>query len=45
MDHLANSAAELRQSGKDWHVGWQGIPLNNCPCEPVIDFKSGSLSV
>ena len=29
IDHLANSTAELRQGGKDWYVGWQGIPMNN----------------
>ena len=48
MDHLANSTAELRQGGKNWYVGWQGIPMNNWPwekCEPVIVFKSGNLSV
>ena len=22
MDHLADSAAELRQGGKDWYIGW-----------------------
>ena len=47
MDHLADSAAELRQGGKDWYVGWQGIPMNNChweKCKPVIVFKSGSMS-
>ena len=27
--HLENSAAELRKGGKDWYVGWQGIPMNN----------------
>ena len=39
MDHLANRTAELRQGGKDWHMGWHDIPVNNCPlekCEPVI---------
>ena len=48
MDHLADSTAELRQGGKDWYVGWQGIPMNNCPrekCEPVTVFKSGNLSM
>ena len=48
MDHLADSAAELRQGGKDWYVDWQGIPMNNChweKCKPVIVFKSGSMSV
>ena len=47
MDHLADSAAELRQGEKDWYVGWQGIPMNNClrkKCEPVIVFKSGNLA-
>ena len=48
MDHLA-SAAELRQGGKDWYVGWWGIPINNCPrekCEHVTAvLKSGNLSV
>ena len=30
------------------YMGWQGIPMNNCPwekCEPVMVFKSGNLSV
>ena len=29
MDHLANTATELRQGGKGWYVGWQGISMNN----------------
>ena len=44
MDHLANSTAELGQEGKDWYVGWQGIPMISDlgeKCEPVIAFKSG----
>ena len=44
MDHLANRTAELRQGGKDWYVGWQSIPVNNClleKCEPVIVYKMG----
>ena len=48
MDHLANSTAELRQGGKDWYVGCQGIPVNKWPwekCEPVVVVKSGNLSV
>ena len=48
MDHLADSAAKLRQGGKDSNVGSQGIPMNNCPwknCEPVIVVKSRNLSV
>ena len=48
MNHLADSAAELCGGGKDWYVGWQGIPMKNCPWEnfnPVIGFKSGNLSV
>ena len=48
MGHLADSAAELCQGGKDWFVGWQGIPMNNCPWgkrEPVKVFKSGNLSL
>ena len=47
VDHLANSAAELRQGGKGWYAGWQGIPMNNCPwgkCKTVTVFKSGNLS-
>ena len=47
MDHPADSAAELRQGGKDWYVGWQGIPMNSCPretCKSVKVFKSGTLS-
>ena len=31
MDHLADSAAEMHPGEKDWYVGWQGIPMNNCP--------------
>ena len=42
MDRLANSTAELHQGGKDWYVGWQGIPMNNWPSGkiPVIVLKS-----
>ena len=29
MDHLANRTAELREGGKNWYVGWQGIAMNN----------------
>ena len=35
MDHLADSTAELHQGWKDWYVGWQGIPMDNCPWENV----------
>ena len=42
MDHLADSAAEVHQGGKDWYVGWQGIPMNNCPwekCEHPLSYR------
>ena len=48
MGHLADGTAELHHGGKNWYVGWQGIPMNNCPwekCEPVIVFQSGNLFV
>ena len=37
-------AGRAFQGGEDWYVGWQGIPVNNCPwekCESVIVFKVG----
>ena len=43
MDHLANSITELRQGGKGWYVGWQGICIIDLG-ENVV-FKSGNLSV
>ena len=44
MIHLADSADELRQGGKDWQVGWKGIPMNNCS-SGNRDCLSGNLSI
>ena len=50
MDHLTDSAAELRQGGMRWYVDWLGIQINNCPwenvhCNSLWEWESVSMKV
>ena len=39
MDHLADSIAKLSQGRKNWHIGMEGVPVDDSPgekCEPAL---------